>query len=144
MCSHHHPKERRTYTERHKKIPLLSKNHKTSSKLHLSTSSKVSTSALTVKTPPNSKMSPSINQKTTAKHSTSTKDKKRAPKNTTLFTLTNTTTTTNTATATTQTGIPTLMQLNISVLPSFRILSTSVTIFLLSSISSSPIFPWRL
>ena len=88
-------------------------------------------------------MSPSNNQKATPKHSTSTTDKKRAPKHTSPITVTNISTTTYTTTIT-QTEISLLMQLNFLLLPRCWKPSTSVTLPLLSSILPCSIFLGRL
>ena len=98
--------------KRHNKSPLQFKNHTTSLITHPTTISKFSTSTsktTTSKTPPNSKMSPSIKKKITPKQSTSTTDKKNDPIQTTPTPIINTITTT-------QTEIPALMQINISLL----------------------------
>ena len=98
--------------KRHNKSPLQFKNHTTSLITHPTTISKFSTSTsktTTSKTPPNSKMSPSIKKKITPKQSTSTTDKKNDPIQTTPTPIINTITTR-------QTEIPALMQINISLL----------------------------
>ena len=120
-------------------IPSHMNNARPALTTHPTTSSKfstfTSTTTTTTKSPPNSKMSPST-IKNAAEQSTSTTDKKHAPKHTTCTTTINTTTT--------ETEISVLMQLNISIPPTQVPHTLSLLNHTLSSsISLSPSFPTR-
>ena len=137
--------------KRHKKSPLPFEHHRTSHTTHPTTSS--TSTATTTKNPPNTKIlttpeqststAPIYNTPTTIINTTTPTTTVNSTNPTTPTTTINTTipTATINTTTTTQTEIPSLMELNISLPPRLCTPSTSLTIPLPSSTPSSLIFP---